>query len=290
MRLKYEPRNWHNRVKEVMREIVRYISLLALAAAPLAHADDDHSCDDSTVAAVARWAGMKGKLVSWDEKDGLIAASACKAMPDAPDTTIAAIAFDLNHEGPGAEDGHKVQVVALVEAGKVVAANRSTIEEDALTAVGYYRIDTAPYRLSADVRAFGVVFTSSAPGPSCPDASAGNELTLWIREGEHLRPVFGTNLEGWVSIDGMSCGTGMDGGRSESAHLTIAVEKTASHGFADLSVTAHITQTRLRNNQYADGRKRTVRTALKYDGKSYGIDMFRTFWYPPVCTVCTRVH
>jgi hypothetical protein len=271
-----------------MGKIVRYIPLLALAITSLAHADDTQPCDDGTVAAVARWAAIKGKLTSWNEQDGLIAATACKAMPNAPQITIAAIAFDTNHEGPGAENGSKVQVVALVEARKVIAADRSTIEEDAMTAVGSYRIDTAPYLLSPDVRAFGVVFSSSARGPGCPDASAEDELTLWIRDSDHLRPVFGTNLEGWTSTDSMSCGGGMEGARSESAHVTIAVEKTASHGFADLSLTAHVTQTRLRSGQYVDEAKRTARTVLKYDGKSYGIDMFRNFWYPAVCAVCSR--
>ncbi|SFS04387.1 hypothetical protein SAMN05216570_1846 [Dyella sp. OK004] len=263
-----------------MRRMVQFIALLALAIAPLAHADDAQPCDDGTIAAVARWAGIKGKLVSWDEQGGLIAAAACKAMPNAPGTMIAAIAFDTNHEGPGGDSGSKVQVIALVEAGKVVAADRSVIEEDALTAVGSYRIDTAPYQLSPNVRAFGVVFTSSARGASCPDANAENELTLWIRDGDRLRAVMGTNLDGWTRVEGTACSAGTGDARSESAHMTIAVEKTSSHGLADLSITAHITQTQRKNNEYSDTGKRTARTVLKYDGKSYGIDMFRNFWYP----------
>lgn len=263
-----------------MRWLIPLLSLFALSLAPVARADDEQACNGDTVAAVAHWAGVKGKLVSWEEDGGLIAAAACKAMPDAPQTTIAAVAFDTKHEGPGADDGSKLQVIALVEGGKVVAAERSTIEEDALTEVGHYRIDTAPYRLSADVRAFGVVFTSSARGASCPDASAEGELTLWIREGNRLRVVMGTNLDGWVSVEGTACGAGTGDARSESAHITIAVEKTSSHGFADLSLTAHITQTQRKDGNYADTGKRTARTVLKYDGKSYGIDMFRNFWYP----------
>ena len=263
-----------------MRRIVRFVPLLALLFAPWVHADDAQACGDDVVEAVARWGAVKGKLVSWDQdEDGLIAAAACKVMPNAPGTTIAAIAFDTKHEGRGGDTGSKLQIVALVEAGKVVAAERAVIEEDAATAVGSYRIDTAPYRLSPDVRAFGVVFTSGARGPSCPDASASDELTLWVREGQRLRAVFGTNLEGWVSVEGAAC-AGAGDARSESAHMTIAVEKTASHGFADLSLTAHITQAQRKNGEYADTGKRTVRTVLKYDGKSYGIDMFRDFWYP----------
>jgi len=263
-----------------MHRNVRVLPLLALLLAPWAHADDAQACDDRIVEAVARWGAVKGKLVSWDQEDGLIAASACKAMPNAPGTTIAAIAFDTKHEGRGGDTGSKLQIIALVEAGKVVAAERSEIEEDALTAVGSYRIDTAPYRLSPDVRAFGVVFTSGARGPSCPDAEASDELTLWVRDGKRLRAVFGTNLDGWVSVEGTACGAAAGDARSESAHMTIAVEKTASHGFADLSVTAHITQSQRKDGDYTDTGKRVARTVLKYDGQSYGIDMFRNFWYP----------
>lgn len=264
-----------------MRRIVRFVPLLALLLAPWAHADDKQACDDDTVDAVAQWGGVKGKLVSWNEEEGgLIAAASCKAMPNAPATTIAAIAFDTKHQGFGTPDGSKLQIIALVEAGKVVAAERSEIVEDAATMVGSYRIDTAPYVLAPGVRAFGVVFTSAARGPSCPDASADEELTLWLRDGKHLRAVFGSNLEGWVSAQGTACSAGSGDALSESAHMTIAVEKSASHGYADLSLTAHITQTQRKNGDYTDTGKRVARTVLKYDGTTYGIDMFRQFWYP----------
>lgn len=261
------------------------MSLLGLAVSPLALADDAQPCDNATIAAVAHWAGIKGKLVSWNEHDGLIAAAACKAMPNSPDTTIAAVAFDTNHEGPNPNpgEGHKEQIIALVEAGKVVAANRSTIEEDAGTAVGSYRVDTAPYLLSKDVRAFGVVFHSDARGASCPDANVENELTLWIREGDRLRAVFGANLDGWIDIDQTSCMIDATSGRTETAHMTVAMEKTASHGFADIAITAHVTRSQWKDHQEAAPVKRTSRKVLKYDGRSYGVDMFRNFWYPSDC-------
>lgn len=57
--------------------------------------------------------------------------------------------------------------------------------------------------------------------------------------------------------------------------------KTSSHGFADLSITAHVTETQRKDGSYSETGKRTARTIVKYDGKSYGIDMFRDFWYSP---------
>ncbi|MCF1369020.1 multidrug ABC transporter ATPase [Burkholderia cenocepacia] len=262
---------------------LRLVPLLALAAAPTVHAADNPPCDDETVTAVARWAGIASARIATRDADRLVVASACKAMPNAPDTTIAAVAFDSLPMSKNPDESKKLQVVALVEGGKVVAADRSVVEEDAATEIGEnsYRIDTAPYRLSPDVRAFGVVFTSSARGPSCPDASTSEELTLWVREGGRIRPVFGTNLYGWVSVEGDACGPGTGDARSEEARMTIAVEKTSSHGFADLSITAHITKTQRKNGDYSDTGKRTARTIVHYDGKSYGIDMFRNFWYSP---------
>ncbi|KAB0654227.1 multidrug ABC transporter ATPase [Burkholderia diffusa] len=260
--------------------ILHFAPLLALAASPLVQAAGGQPCDAAAVTAVARWAGIAGATRGADQ---LVIASACKVMPNAPQTTIAAIAFDSLPKSKNPDDSSKLQVVALVEGGKVVAAEQSIVEEDAATEVGpnSYRIDTAPYRLSRDVRAFGIVFTSSARGPSCPDANASEELTLWVREGNRIRPVFGTNLYGWVSVEGDACGAGAGDARSEDAKMTIAVEQASSHGFADLSITAHVTETKRADGNYSDTGKRTARTIVRYDGKSYGIDMFRTFWYSP---------
>lgn len=263
-----------------MRKCIWAAVPLAFAISTPAIADDEQPCDDGIVAAVSQWAGIKGNLAPWNDKDGLVAATACKVMPNAPDITIAAIAFDTDHVGPNSDDGKLAQVVALVEGGKVVAANRSVIEQDALTQVGSFRIDTAPYQLSPEVRAFGVIFDSSARGPSCPEAGADRELTLFVRDARALRPVLGTNLQGWVAIDEGTCGSGTDDSRSEDANMTIAVEKTSSRGFADLALTAHITRNQLQNQDWVQTGKRTKRIVLKYDGKSYGVDMFRNFWYP----------
>ncbi|HEM7879883.1 multidrug ABC transporter ATPase [Burkholderia contaminans] len=263
--------------------ILRLAPLLALTAAPAVQAADNQACNDTTVVSVARWAGITNARLAARDTNRLVVASACKVMPNAPETTIAAVAFDSLPKSKNPDESNKLQVIALVEGSKVVAAEKSVIEEDAATEIGEssYRIDTAPYRLSPDVRAFGVVFTSSARGASCPDANASEELTLWVRDGNRIRPVFGTNLYGWVSVEGDACGPGVGDARSEEASMTIAVEKTSSHGFADLSITAHITKTQRKDGDYSETGKRTARTIVHYDGKSYGIDMFRNFWYSP---------
>ena len=100
-----------------------------------------------------------------------------------------------------------------------------------------------------------------------------------------MRVIFGTNLYGWILIDGEICSPNNSDVRTEETLVTIEVERTSSHGFADLSITAHVTQTLSncdRDDSVTGGR--TVRKVLKYDGQSYGpLNMFRTFWYPKVC-------
>jgi len=260
------------------------LCILWLLAVPAVHAAEEvQTCTEQTLAALAHTAHIDGDIKP--APDGVVIAQACKPVPGEAGTLIAVAAFGRETEGDADDGGTKQQVVALVEAAsaRVIAWNQSTIEEDAVTHVGEssYRIDTAPYRLAPGVRAFGVVFNSDARGPSCPDASADGELTLWLPDQHKLRAVLGTNLDGWVSVEGTACGAGSGAARSESAHITLAIEPTQTHGFADIALTAHITSNlRTATGDVHDGPSRMQRTVLKYDGTSYGNDMFRTFWYP----------
>jgi hypothetical protein len=248
---------------------VRILRLLAalvvFVTLPNAYAEQERTCSDDVIATVARWAEISGDPAE------RVSAATCKVMPNAPQTTIAVVAFDIPSKKLWPDQRAWLQAITLIENGKVVAGNRSTIEEDGLTAVGgySYRIDTARYQLSPAVRAFGVVFSSDVVWPGAAQAYAGGELTLWIRDKDRLQPVFGTNLYGAISLDRYGLRS------SENviqASMTIGIEETSHHGFADLSITAHI-------EGYAD--KRIARTIVRYDGKSYGIDMFQNFWYPP---------
>lgn len=234
-----------------------------------ARANESQACDENVISAVAGWAKLKGEAHP-------VVSGACKAMPGKADTIIAAIAFDENGM-PAEEGGVKIEVIALLKNGGVLAATRKEITEDSSTSVGQssYTIDTAPYRISPDVRAFGVIFDSASRGPSCPEYFAGRELTLWVKEGDKLRPVFGTNLYGWINLDNNWCNK-----KFESASFTISVEKTTSHGFADLLLTAHVARVKDADGEYVETNKRTVKKVFHYDGVSYGTDMFNEFWYP----------
>ena len=47
------------------------------------------------------------------------------------------------------------------------------------------------------------------------------------------------------------------------------------------TVTAHVMNAVSDEDKQPNAEKRTVRAVVKYDGKSYGSDMYRDFWYSP---------
>lgn len=259
-----------------MRGFLRCIPLTALAAAPLAYANEAQPCDDATVTAVSSWAHAEGDLVSFSETD---AASACKAMPGAPDTTIAAMAFFPKGADPAnREPGTKLQVVALLRHGHVIAGTRENVEEDIAFQIDDYTIDTARYVLAPGVRAFGVRVTSATSGPKCADTGANDFLTLWIEDGKKLRAVMGTNLSGRNNLVGVpACSNG--DGVLEDADITVAVEKSTTHGFADLTLVAKVVRSAFEGGKETKVPPRIVRNTLHYDGKTYGSNLFQEFWY-----------
>jgi len=63
--------------------------------------------------------------------------------------------------------------------------------------------------------------------------------------------------------------------------MTISVEKTSSHGFADLAITAHVTEVCNQDDEFSDTGKRTVRKVVKYDGQSYDSSIHQFWQLPP---------
>jgi hypothetical protein len=65
----------------------------------------------------------------------------------------------------------------------------------------------------------------------------------------------------------------------EDADIAVAVEKTTSHGFADLSLVVTVNRSTYAGGKETKAPPRIVRNTLHYDGKTYGSDTFREFWY-----------
>jgi hypothetical protein len=151
---------------------------------------------------------------------------------------------------------------------KVLSSHREKIEEDTLVEFGErsLKLDTAAYRLSAEAVAFGLRFNSAAGGASCPEAGWEDELTLYAPAGARLKPVLHLAMRKYRALHGC-VGMSSEGTVLESADLSIGLEKTASHGYADLSVRAAI-------DGDASGKGKTPssrveRRMLRYDGSQY---------------------
>lgn len=214
-----------------------------------------------------------GNLVGVDsfvpaDRGGMIVSEACKTWPYSGNVILSAFAYDLG------TNYQKNLLVAMMErsSGKVIGSYRSTIGEDAITEVdaSSLSLDTARYKLSKQVRAFGMRFNSAAIGASCGEAHWNDELTLFVPDDKNLRPILNIfmyrqrALKGCLSVQSSEAVW-------EDALLRISVAKTTANGFADLLVTATITTSSNDNLLLLEtgNKARIERRTLHYDGKSY---------------------
>lgn len=238
---------------------------LACLSLQAAHAAD--ACPDAVAAAVAKSAGIRKKGAEGD-----VVAAACKLWPYDGKTMLSAFAFRTKDEEV------KTLVVAMLDArsGRVVASYETGVGEDGLVQFGdeSLGIDTAPYQLAPDTRAFGVRFRSAAHGPSWADAGWEDELTLFVRTGDALRPVLrGLAMSSWHDADELRDEGRRDADRRiDRAELSLALARTSSHGFADLTVSARIARVA------GTGKPKTEQSTLRYDGNVYQSVKNRPWW------------
>lgn len=228
--------------------------LCVLAAGLLAQAAGAADLCDGVAAAVANSAAVKADVVS----------AACKPRPHDRGLLLSAYAF-------GKDDDDKTLVVATVDAAtrRVVSSYSIVVAEDAAVHFGErsLSIDAAPYQLAPGVRAFGIRFASDARGASCPDGIWSDELTLFVADGKTLRPVLrGVPMVRSEARKGMFCSAGGELIFDE-AKLTLGMAPGASHGYADLVLSARIT----RHDGDKPGAAKTERQLLRYDGKEYRV-------------------
>lgn len=222
---------------------------------------NDYKCLEDIHGAVSRHLGVDNFL-------SRVVDDACKPWPYDRKFLLAAMAYDAGNEY------EKSLVVAVIERKtlRVISTYRGVIGEDAVTeaGAGSLQLDTAKYQLSADVRAFGLRFTSRARGPSCADGANWDELTLFIQEEDRLRPVFWKPMQSQEALRGcIGSATGHDVWKYQMR--TISVAGTTSNGFADLLITETTT---VDGNMEPmpkdiDVKKRARSYLMKYDGKEY---------------------
>lgn len=245
--------------------------VLLVCSAGFANAQEG-SCGKDVHAVLSR--NLKLPSLAAAEQGGNIVSEACKPWPDNPRMTVAAIAFD---EGVQYE---KQLVVALLEtrSGRVASHYRNAIVEDATTEVGAgsLTLDTARYRLSPSLRAFGYRFRSTARGASCGEANWNDELTLLVPEGSRLRPVFSLALFQQRSLKGC-LSVQSQGAVWQDAVLTLEMEKPSSNGFHDIRVTASVTTT-TNGDAAAPSPASAEHHVFRYDGKVYQPGPEKPWW------------
>jgi len=251
--------------------------LLAVAGAPgLAYAKD--ACPLQTLYALTQ-----ASLLPADGDVPLVA-EACKVWPYDASLALAAVAYPLPESGDGGRVLRLVIAVLGAQEADIRAVHETDLTEDAAFALieDGLMLDTARYDLARGVRAFGVKVRSSAPGPSCPDGRVNDALTLYVRDGEALRPVFNSYTDFWARVEGEPC-SWAQGQRlvTEEAAFTIGVERSAHNGFADLRVTANVA--RIESAATTDA-EQTVRRrdsrVVRYDGTRYDTSVLQNgfFW------------
>lgn len=228
-----------------------------------AAAPNEGKCTEAAYAVVGKH--LKIEEFASRRQGGSVIAESCKTLPDDGDLMLSVFAYDAGVEN------QKQIIVAIInkKSKRVVSTYKKDVDEDAITEVGEYslKLDTAPYQLAADMRAYGVRFRSSARGASCGEARSGDELTLFVPEGRNLRPVLSLDMYQQRLIQGcIGAATGSDIWRE--ANLAIDIADSVSNGFHDLRVIARIN---VDGNVEPPPRvKITVqRHILRYDGKSY---------------------
>lgn len=250
--------------------------VLAWPGPASAQAQPDAACEGAQLNAIAgHFDGSAAQVAN-------PVAQACKRWPFDPAITLAAVARSISPEGtaPGERRLH-LDVAMLSASGQVLAAHRTPLEEDAqleLAASGL-RLDTARYDLAPGRRAFGVVVTSIARGASCPDAGFEDELTLFLREGDALKPVLTTYLKSWSFEEGSPCSHDAPL-VTDSAQTTLHIGKARHHGLADITLQSAVErELRDADGESRSGGKRVVKHTLQYDGNTYQSDPFEHLFH-----------
>lgn len=278
-----------------MRALLIAICCLSqmIAFANLGHAASEHEmsvgaqkeqiCSASTIDIVGKFLQIEAFKIPprgySPNAKAIIASAACKASPNNKQISIVAIAYESDKENT------KAFIVALVDESKraVISSLQSEIGEDAAMRVesGSLWIDTAPYRLSSNVRAFGVDLTSGYI-PHCGDGGSGADRTLYVQEGARLRPILGATMSYWSFIQGgnprcMAYDKVPSETVIENIDLTISVASTTTNGYRDIIVTAFRSR-----DDAKPARNQLFRYTLHYDGNEYPTkDMTERFykWY-----------
>lgn len=253
------------------------IAGLLYLAASLAHARERGSCSPD----------IEDALRGFDPKKpivGEVVSAECKPWPGSAGKVLAAV---MAFERGASPELRWVGVLALIDAKtlKLLNSRRFELEEDAVTRVGEHslRLDTANYALAPGVRALGLRYANSGPGPSAADASASDELTLFVPEGRGLRPVFGMSMERARAVEG--CLGKCPNAIWDTASFTVAIGPPGPKGWNDLRVTATVVRDGTVEPPTFDTTPHRFHLVYRYTGKGYALEASQLDWDDYCCNI-----
>ena len=248
-------------------------------ALPINAQESQQECSDMVVNTVGKF--LKISSFNAKSENSGIVASACKASPNDSDKVYSVFAYTAvgqKKTKPSNELETKQLIVASVSLAsqQVVSSYQGEIEEDAETEVGSFRIDTARYQLTKNVRAFGVIFNSSARGPSCADGRYSQQLTLYTQQNSKLMPLLNLPLVTTLVLKGC---LGQSAVKSiwETANLSISVTKSESNGYVDLLLTTKIVR-EFDDEAKPAVKKKDEKRLMRFNGETYKNSQTPAWW------------
>ncbi len=244
-------------------------------------AQEEQICDKKNISIVRDFLHVDSLKIppngDYPNQDANIAAAACKVNPANKSETIAAIAYESD------EEYIKLLVIVFIDnvQGKVISSYRSEIGEDAATRIesGSLWLDTAAYNLAPTVRAFGLDVTSGYI-PNCGDGGFGAVRTLYVQEGDKIRPISDEiTMSYWRILKGDiggHCGGDAANNLTQYVSLSIGVEQSKSNGLNDLKVYATSTvekdsEREKESQKTAKSANKIVSHVVRYDGVKYSM-------------------
>lgn len=202
-------------------------------------------------------------------------ASACRHWPWRPAWRLSAVAFEA---APYDEDwgGRRIGLaVAVHDGARRIASYVVEEQEDASIRWGEDALwlDTARYDLAEGLRAFGVV-QRTGYSPPCAEGRRTGTLTLYVIDGDTLRPVLGMDMTRTLTLQG-GCYSGIDTVQQE-ASISIELADATTHGFRDLWISADI-----RGPSPRRFRAKVVYNGNRYDTRDWE-QAFDAIYYAPV--------
>ncbi len=248
--------------------VILALSLLVLSCSQGALAKDNARCDERLIARISKHFNFDHFAYPSVENGGLLVADACKQWPIDQTKLITAFAYDSG-DGRKVDDPFVYLLIAVIDQQKneIISSYKYKYYLDP-GGIESLRIDTAPYRLSNNVTAFGLDIESGY-SHNCGDGGSGAERTLYIQDGHQLRPILTLTISYWSFIqEGQSrCNPASDDAETEvieNTNIFIGISSSSTKGFKDLSISAISTR-----DDGKPPKRKPFHSKLRFDGKKY---------------------